>query len=66
MSQDGLSKREKYMLDALAAIAKFGKNAEVVLRPYMESHGINWNQDEDVKTWMQRIAQDAIDHATKS
>ena len=60
-----MTDRESYMLDALRAIASFGNGQEprLVLRPYMDEHGINWSSDEDVKTWMQRIAQDAIRHA---
>ena len=60
-----MNAREKYTLEALQAIASFGKGkqATVVLRPYMDAHGIKWQRDEEVKVWMQRIAQDAIDHA---
>jgi hypothetical protein len=58
-----MSERERYMLDALKAIVSFGKG--VVLRPYMDDHKITWDDKEDVKTWMQRIAQDAIEYAEK-
>jgi hypothetical protein len=58
-----MNKREQYMLSALRAIARYGKGAKVVLRPYMNEHKIKWNKDEDVKTWMKRIAEDAIEYA---
>lgn len=58
-----LNEREKYMYEALAAIANFGKGAKVVLRPYMDNHNIKWDEDEDVKTWMQKIAVDAMTFA---
>lgn len=59
---------EKYMLDALRAIASFGKGEEArkVLRPYMDRRGIKWDNNEDVKTWMQRIAEDAIRYAERN
>lgn len=63
MAPRSMNERERYMLDALKAIVSFGKG--VVLRPYMDDHKIAWNDKEDVKTWMQRIAQDAIQHAQK-
>jgi hypothetical protein len=31
----------------------------------MDAHGISWNNDEDVKTWMRRIADDAIKFASR-
>ncbi len=63
-----MNEREEYMLEALKAIASFGKGetASTVLRPYMDAHRLKWNKDEDVKTWIQRIAADAIDHALKT
>jgi hypothetical protein len=59
-----MNEREKYMLKALKVIASYGTGAKVVLRPYMDEHDIKWNNDEDVKTWMKRIAKDAIKYAT--
>lgn len=62
-----MNEREEYMLNALVAIARYGKNSpKQVLRPYMDKHGIKWHKDEDVKTWMQRIARDAIDFAASA
>ena len=62
-----MNERERYMLGALRAIATYGKgkSATIVLRPYMDAHGISWNNDEDVKTWMRRIADDAIKFASR-
>jgi len=51
------------MLNALRAIASYGKEGKVVLRPYMTEHKLKWDNDEDVKIWMRRIAEDAIRHA---
>lgn len=60
-----MNEREQYMLEALRVIAAHGKghSAVAVLRPYMDGHTIKWNRDEDVKTWVRRIAQDAIKYA---
>jgi hypothetical protein len=62
-----MNEREQYMLGALQAIATYGKekSAMIVLRPYMDAHGIQWHNGEDVKTWMRRIADDAIKFASK-
>jgi hypothetical protein len=41
-----MNDREKYMLEALQAIASYGKGerAKIVLRPYMDEHGIKWTK----------------------
>jgi hypothetical protein len=53
------------MLNALRAIASYGKEGKVVLRSYMTEHKLKWDNDEDVKIWMRRIAEDAIRHAAR-
>ena len=58
-----MNEREQYMLDALRVIAAYGDGAKVVLRPYMDKHEIKWHKDEDVKTWIKRIAKDAVKYA---
>ena len=58
-----MNDRELYMLNALRAIVSYGKEGKVVLRPYMTEHNLKWDNDEDVKIWMRRIAEDAIRHA---
>ena len=58
-----MNDRELYMLNALRAIASYGKEGKVVLRPYMTEHKLTWDNDEDVKIWMRRIAEDAIRYA---
>lgn len=55
--------RELYMLNALRVIASYSKEGKVVLRQYLTEHKLNWDNDEDVKIWMRRIAEDAIRHA---
>ena len=60
-----MNEREKYMLKALIVIAAFRKDEKVGLRPYMDEHKIKWNNNEDVKTWVQRIAKDAIRYAMR-
>jgi hypothetical protein len=54
---------ELYMLNALRTIASYGKEGKGVLRPYMTEHKLMWDNDEDVKIWMRRIAEDAIRYA---
>ena len=61
-----MNDRELYMLNALRAIASYGKEGKVVLRPYMTEHKLKWDNDEDVKIWMRRIAEDAIRYAAVS
>ena len=51
------------MLNALRVIASYGKESKVVLRQYMTEHKLKWDNDEDVKMWMRRIAEDAIRYA---
>jgi hypothetical protein len=58
-----MNEREQYMLNALRVIASFGKEAKLVLRLYMTEHKIKWDNDEDVKVWMRRIAENAIKYA---
>jgi hypothetical protein len=58
-----MNEREQYMLDALRAIASYGKEGKVALRPYMTEHNLKWDNDEDVKVWMRRIAEDAVRYA---
>jgi len=57
-----LNEREEYMISALRAIAAFGKgeSAMFVLRSYMDEHGLSSSVEEDVRRWLQRIAEDAI------
>ena len=55
-----MNERELYMLNALRTIASYGKEGKTVLRPYMTEHNLKWDNDEDVKVWMRRIAEDAI------
>jgi pyruvate-formate lyase-activating enzyme len=57
-----LNERELYMLNALRVIASYGRQGKVTLRPYMSEHNLPWDNDEDVKVWMRRIAEDAIKH----
>ena len=61
-----MNDHERYMLNALRAIASYGKEGKVVLRPYMTEHKLKWDNDEDVKIWMRRIAEDAIRYAARS
>lgn len=58
-----MNQREQYMLNALRVIASYGKEGKVALRPYMTERNIKWDNDEDVKIWMRRIAEDAIKYA---
>ena len=62
------NKREKYMLGALRAIAAFGNGepAMLVLLSYMEEHGLSASVEEDVRRWVDRIAEDAILCAEKA
>jgi hypothetical protein len=54
---------EQYMLNALRVIASYGREGKVALRPYMIERKLQWDNDEDVKVWMRRIAEDAIKYA---
>jgi hypothetical protein len=58
-----MNDRELYMLNALRAIASYGEEGKVALRPYMTERKLKWDNDEDVKVWMRRIAEDAIRYA---
>jgi hypothetical protein len=58
-----MNEREQYMLNALRVIASYGKQGKIVLRPYMIDHKLKWDNDDDVKVWMRRIAEDAIKYA---
>ena len=58
-----MNERELYMLNALRVIASYGKEGKIDLRPYMTEHKLKWDNDEDVKVWMRRIAEDAIKFA---
>jgi len=58
-----MNDRELSMLNALRVIASYGKESKVVLRQYMTEHKLKWDNDEDVKMWMRRIAEDAIRYA---
>jgi hypothetical protein len=60
-AQTLMNEREQYMLNALQVIASYGREQpKPVLREYMREHQIKWDNDEDVKVWMRRIAEDAI------
>ena len=37
-----MNDRELYMLNALRAIASYGKEGKVVMRPYMAEHKLKW------------------------
>ena len=59
-----MNEREQYMLNALRGIASYGREqAKLVLREYMREHKIKWDNEEDVKVWMRRIAEDAVKYA---
>ena len=58
-----MNERELYMLNALRAIASYGKEGKIELRPYMIKHKLKWDNDEDVRVWMRRIAEDTIKFA---
>ena len=58
-----MKEREVYMLNALRTIASYGIEGKRELRPYMIEHKLKWDNDEDVKVWMRRIAEDAIKYA---
>lgn len=55
-----MNERELYMLTALRVIASYGRGRKAALRQYMTEHNLQWDNDEDVKVWMRRIAEDAI------
>jgi len=40
-----------------------GEPAMVVLRSYLFEHGLRAAIEEDVRRWMKRIAEDAIEHS---
>jgi len=58
-----MNERELYMLNALRAIASYGKEGKIELCPHMIQHKLRWDNDEDVRVWMRRIAEDAIKFA---
>ena len=58
-----MNEREQYMLNALRVIASYGREGKAELRPYMIERKLKWDNDEDVKVWMRRIAEDAIEYA---
>jgi hypothetical protein len=59
-----MNEREQYMLNALRVIASYGREQpKLVLREYMREHKIKWDNEEDVKVWMRRIAEDAVKYA---
>ena len=62
-----LNEREEYMIGALRTIAAFGNGqpAMFVLRSYMDERGLSASVEEDVRLWLQRIAEDAIRFAGK-
>ena len=58
-----MNEREQYMLNALRVIASYGREGRDELRQYMIERKLKWDNDEDVKVWMRRIAEDAIKYA---
>jgi hypothetical protein len=59
------SDREKYMLAALRVVAFAGRN-RTELMVYMSDRGIPCNKNEDLRVWVTRIAEDAIEYAHKN
>ena len=61
-----MNERELRMLNALRVIASYSKEGKAELRQYMVERKLKWDNDEDVKIWMRRIAEDAIKFAASS